>query len=190
MNDSNTFSWKPVTSDNFFNLETLFGGRGGRDGCWCMRWRLPRERFESCKGDDNRRTLESGIANGKIHGVIGYINNIPIAWCSLGDRYEFRELGISELLAPVDDQPVWAITCLFIAKAFRRKGISDSLLAAAVEYAKEKGAKIVEGYPLSPITPKVPVAAAWTGLESVFIRGGFIEVARRVPMRPIYRLEI
>jgi GNAT superfamily N-acetyltransferase len=161
MNDSNTFSWKPVTSENFSDLATLFGERGGRAGCWCMRWRLPREQFESCKGESNRRALESGIADRKIHGVIGYINNIPGAWCSIGLRDDFRELGISELLAPVDDQPVWAITCLFIARAFRRKGISDLLLAAAVEYAKEKGAKIVEGYPLSPNT----LCDRYTGLK-------------------------
>jgi hypothetical protein len=150
MSNSITFSWLPATADNWSDLVSVFGKRGGRDGCWCMRWRMPREQFEKQKGERNRRALESGIALGKIKGVVGYVNGAPAAWCSLGPRSEFTELGESDLL----------------------------------------GAKIVEGYPLSPDSPKVPLAAAWTGFETVFIRGDFVEIARRVPMRPIYRRDI
>ena len=190
MSNSINFSWLPATSDNWSDLVSIFGKRGGRDGCWCMRWRMPREQFEKQKGERNRRALESGITLGKIKGVVGYVNGAPAAWCSLGPRSEFTELGESDLLAPVDDKPVWSISCLFVAKSFRRQGINDLLLAAVVEYAGQQGAKIVEGYPLSPGSPKVPLAAAWTGFETVFIRGDFVEIARRVPMRPIYRREI
>lgn len=190
MSKSINFSWLPATSDNLSDLISVFGERGGRTGCWCMRWRLPREQFEKQKGERNRRALESGIAQGKVKGVIGYVDGVPAAWCSLGPRSEFTELGESDLLAAVDDQPVWSISCLFVARPFRRQGINDSLLEAAVEYAGQLGAKIVEGYPLSPANPKVPLAAAWTGFETVFMRGNFIEVERRVPMRPIYRRDI
>lgn len=190
MSNPINFSWLPVTSDNWPDLVSVFGERGGRAGCWCMRWRLPREQFEKQKGERNRRALETGIAQGKIKGVVGYVDGVPAAWCSLGSRSEFTELDESDLLAAIDDEPVWSISCLFVARSFRRQGINDLLLAAAVEYAGQQGAKIVEGYPLSPGSPKVPLAAAWTGFESVFMRADFVEVARRVPMRPIYRREI
>lgn len=190
MSNSIIFSWLPATADNWSDLVSVLGRRGGREGCWCMRWRMSREQFEKQKGERNRRALETGIALGKIKGVIGYVNGAPAAWCSLGPRSEFTELGESDLLAPVDDRPVWSISCLFVARSFRRQGINDLLLAAAVEYAGQQGAKIVEGYPLSPDSPKVPLAAAWTGFETVFIRADFVEIARRVPMRPIYRREI
>ena len=101
---------------------------------------MPREQFEKRKGERNRRALESGIALGKIKGVVGYVNGTPAAWCSLGPRSEFTELGESDLLAPVDDKPVWSISCLFVAKSFRRLGINDLLLAAVVEYAGQQGA--------------------------------------------------
>ncbi|NOY05879.1 MAG: GNAT family N-acetyltransferase, partial [Chlorobi bacterium] len=87
----------------------------------------------------------------------------------------------------VDDEPVWAIVCFFVARAHRRQGISVRLLDAAVEYAFSRGAEIVEGYPVEPKKPSVPDAFAWQGLADVFSRAGFIEVARRSETRPVMR---
>jgi GNAT superfamily N-acetyltransferase len=85
----------------------------------------------------------------------------------------------SRLLKRVDVAPVWSVVCFLVSKAFRRKGVTTVLLRAAVEYAREHGARIVEGYPIEPKTPRIATVFAWTGLASAFQQAGFVEVERR-----------
>ncbi|MGE5326662.1 MAG: GNAT family N-acetyltransferase, partial [Deltaproteobacteria bacterium] len=65
-----------------------------------------------------------------------------------------------------------------------------ALLRGAIEYAKKRGARILEGYPVAPKTPRMPDVFAWTGLAGAFRKAGFKEVARRSPTRPIVRFSI
>ncbi len=157
-----------------------------------MRWRLPRAAFESQRGEANKNALRIGIRSGKVFGILAYRDDRPVGWCSVGPRESFCGLNVSDLLAKVDDQPVWSVACLFIAKRHRRQGLCEALLRAAVDYAAQCGAQIVEGYPIKPRETdlKVPAAVTWAGLESVFAAAGFVEAARRVEMRPIMRFYI
>jgi len=68
----------------------------------------------------------------------------------------------------------------------RRRGVSAALLRAAVEFAKARGGRIVEGYPVEARS-EMPAAWAWTGLAAAFTEAGYVEVARRSPSRPIFR---
>jgi GNAT superfamily N-acetyltransferase len=90
-------------------------------------------------------------------------------------------------LKRIDDQPVWSIVCLFIARPYRRKGVSVELVKAAADYVRKRGGKIVEGYPVEPRKDEMPDAFAWTGLASAFQKAGFVERARRSETRPIMR---
>jgi GNAT superfamily N-acetyltransferase len=82
------------------------------------------------------------------------------------------------------------VTCFFIAREHRRKGLSVALLREAVAFAADQGATIVEGYPIDPNKPEVPPVFAHTGLMGAFRAAGFSEVARRSETRPIMRLSI
>ncbi len=93
------------------------------------------------------------------------------------------------MLAPVDQQPVWSVTCFYVARGWRRTGLSSQLLRAAVQFAAKKGAKIVEGYP-HELTAKTADVFVYTGLASAFRKAGFKEAARRSPKRPIMRKNV
>jgi Acetyltransferase (GNAT) family. len=93
----------------------------------------------------------------------------------------------SRILRPVDDKPVWSVSCLFVRKEYRRQGVSSILLRAAVEFAARRGAKIVEGYPVEPASTKMADAFLWHGVPSAFLAAGFEEVVRRSRSRPIMR---
>jgi GNAT superfamily N-acetyltransferase len=82
---------------------------------------------------------------------------------------------------------VWSVTCLFIARPYRRRGLSVELLKAASKYAARRGARILEGYPVEPKKGRLPDAFAWTGLVSAFRAAGFDEAARHSASRPIMR---
>jgi GNAT superfamily N-acetyltransferase len=180
----------PVTPERWKDLEALFGPRGACGGCWCMWWRLKRSEFERQKGQGNRKALKKMIDSGEIPGLLAYAQGQPIAWCSLGPRETYSALERSRILKRIDDQPVWSVVCFVVAKPFRRKGVSVKLLQAAVEYAKEQGARIVEGYPVEAKKDHMPDVFAYYGFASTFRKAGFSEVARRSETRPIMRYVI
>ncbi len=99
-------------------------------------------------------------------------------------------LDRSRVLKRVDDSPVWSVTCFFIAKAHRERGLGTAMLHAAVEHAASCGATVVEGYPVDPVKDRMPTVFAHTGFVEMFLAAGFEEVERRSPTRPIMRYAI
>jgi GNAT superfamily N-acetyltransferase len=176
----------PVTPDRWPDLERLFGARGACGGCWCMAWRLPHREYERGKGARNKRAFKRLVTSGDVPGLLAYIGDEPVGWCSVAPRSTFAFLERSRILKPLDEKPVWSVSCLFVLRPYRRRRISVKLLEAAVDFARRKGAPAIEGYPNDPTAP-LPDTFAWTGLASAFERAGFVEVARRSSRRPIMR---
>ena len=155
-----------------------------------MAWRLPHAQYQAQKGADNRRTLRKLVKSGGSPGVMAYVDGKPAGWCSIAPREQFAFLSRSRVLRPVDDERVWSVSCFFVARPYRQQGVTLPLLKAAVELARRKGARIVEGYPVDPRHGKLPGAFLWTGLPKTFLRAGFKEVARRSPTRPLMRYAV
>lgn len=180
----------PVSSSRWDDLESLFGARGACGGCWCMYWRLKRSDFEAQKGEPNRLSLKALIDSGEVPGLLAYDGERAVGWVALAPRQVYSTLERSRILKPVDEQPVWSVVCFFVNRSYRRKGVTLRLLQAAVDYAAQNGAKIVEGYPVEARQSKAPDVFVYTGLASTFLRTGFSEVLRRSETRPIMRYEI
>ncbi len=180
----------PVTPERWEHLEQLFGPRGAIGGCWCMWWRVKRKDFELQQGDGNHDAMCTIVESGKVPGILAYSKGEPVAWCSVAPREDFSVLDRSPILKRVDEQHVWSIVCFFIAKDYRHQGLSSLMLSAAVEYAAQNGARIIEGYPITPKKDEAPDIYIFTGLESTFVKAGFVEVARRSEFRPIMRYSV
>jgi GNAT superfamily N-acetyltransferase len=187
---ASAFTFEPLTSARWRDLERLFGERGACGGCWCMAWRLPPKIWRAGKGAGNRRALRRLVGRGPAPGVLAYHEGEPAGWCSFGPRASFPTLARSRVLAPVDGRDVWSVSCFFVARPFRRRGLSAALLAAAATHAARLGARVLEGYPQELQMEKMPDVFAWTGIASAFRRAGFVEAARRSPLRPIMRREL
>ena len=178
----------PVTPERWGDLEALFGEHGADAGCWCMWWRLTRSQFWKQRGQKNKEALKAIVDSGQVPGLLAYAGGEPIAWCSIGPRETYSSLERSRTLKRVDDKPVWSIVCFFVAKPFRRKGLMVPFLKAALAYAKEHGAQIVEGYPSE--STKAPSWSGYMGLVPAFRKAGFVEVLRRSETRSIMRYYI
>jgi GNAT superfamily N-acetyltransferase len=152
-----------------------------------MWWRVKRSEFIQQKGAGNRQAFKDLVSAGVPTGILAYSGEMPVGWCAIGPREAYPALERSRVLKRVDDLPVWSVTCFFIAKPHRRKGLSVQLLRAAVEYARVRGASIVEGYPEDPGEGDQPAPFMFTGLASAFRKAGFKEVLRRSKKRPIMR---
>ena len=179
--------FRPLTAQRWPDLERLFGERGACGGCWCMWWRLKRSQFVRQKGQGNKKALKKIVDSGETPGLLAYADGQAIAWCAVAPRETYPVLERSRTLQRIDAEPVWSVVCFFVAKPFRRKGVTVKVLRAAVEYAREHGARVVEGYPVEPKKGTMPDAFAWTGLASGFRKAGFVEVLRRSATRPIMR---
>jgi GNAT superfamily N-acetyltransferase len=151
-----------------------------------MTWRLSRAEFKENEGAGNRSAMRALVDSGRQPGVLLYQDGRAVGWCAVAPREEYVRLSASRVWAPVDEEKVWSVTCFFVDKKARGKGFSIKVLKAAVEFARGKGATIVEGYP-QELKEKLPPAFAWMGVMPSFERAGFQEVARRSPKKPIMR---
>ncbi len=175
---------RPATWDTF---EAVMGEKGGCGGCWCMLWRLSKKQMDAQMGEKNRRAMKAVFKSGEVPGLIALNGKDPVGWIQLAPREKFPRLENSRILKPVDDQKVWSVSCFLVHKTHRRHGVSLALLQAACDFAKESGARIVEGYPVEPNKKPYPAVYAWVGFADVFRRAGFKEVLRRSDTRPIMR---
>jgi GNAT superfamily N-acetyltransferase len=180
----------PLTPDRWPDVERLFGPRGACAGCWCMAWRLRKAEWERGKGAGNRASFQRIVKKGPPPGVLAYSEGNAIAWCAVAPRSVYVQLERSRVLKPIDDEPVWSVSCLFVARAYRRRGVSVAMLRAAGAFAASQGARIVEGYPVEPRSEKMADVFAWTGTAAAFRAAGYEEVARGSPTRPIMRLNM
>ncbi len=177
----------PLTPERWRDLEALFGERGASGGCWCMWFRTQRSQWQRQKGEGNRRAFKGIVDSGEVPGLLAYAGGQPVGWCAVAPRESYSALERSRVLKRIDDEPVWSVVCFFVAKPFRRRGVTTALLKAAVDYCKARGARIIEGYPIDPRDSGMPAAFAYPGLAASFRGAGFVEVLRRSEQRPIMR---
>jgi GNAT superfamily N-acetyltransferase len=190
VSDSLTLKFHLLTPQRWKDFELLFGPRGACAGCWCMFWKLPQKDFDAMVYDGNKAAQRAIVESGIVPGLLAYSGNEAIGWIAVEPRSRYPRLARSRVLKPVDDQPVWSITCFFTRRDFRGQGVTVALLKAAIAYVKKCGGKFVEGYPVEPKKGKMLAASAYTGLASAFRRAGFKEVARNSETRPIFRFVI
>ncbi|HXZ79537.1 MAG TPA: hypothetical protein VEG30_06380, partial [Terriglobales bacterium] len=108
--------FQPVTAEGWRDLAELFGPRGACAGCWCMWWRFSRAEWKKNKGEGNRRALNRIVESNRPVGILAFQGEKPIAWCAVAPRQDYPRLTGSRILKPVDEQPVWSVTCFFVAR--------------------------------------------------------------------------
>jgi GNAT superfamily N-acetyltransferase len=185
-----TLEFEPLTPDRWADVVKLFGPRGACAGCWCMVWRRTRADWERGKGSGNRAAFQRVVRKGPPPGILAYAAGEPVAWCAVAPREVYVQLERSRVLKPIDAEPVWSVSCIFVARGYRRRGASVALLRAAGEFAASQGARIVEGYPVEPYSGTMPDAFAWTGTVAAFRAAGYEEAVRGSPRRAIMRLRV
>lgn len=184
------FRFSELNEKNWNAFEELFGKNGACAGCWCMYYRQQRPDYRKNKGEGNKNKMRQLVKKGEVPGILAFDGNRAVGWCSVAPREKFIALERSRILKRVDERPVWSIVCFFIAKDYRRSGLTYLLLEHIKEYGEKNGAKIIEGYPVDPKGKDYAASFAWTGFLSAFIKAGFREVIRRSDTRPIMRYEI
>lgn len=184
---------EPLTPERWPDLEAIFNARGCSvaRGCWCMFYRRSGDKPPRPPGvthaEAARREFRQVVERGEPPGLIAYRGDEPVGWVAMAPREEFKKLQRSVVMKPVDDQPVWSITCFVVPSKWRGQGVASALLAGAVAYAKQRGIALVEAYPVDK-PGRADDDAMWFGAKSMYDAAGFEEVARRKPTRPVVRI--
>jgi GNAT superfamily N-acetyltransferase len=185
----------PLTRERIADLSTLFDAGGDPKWCWCAFFRVRGLSFANSTPAANRAVIEALADDSPAPGLVAYKDGALVGWVSLGPREGYERLTYSRVLAPLDDTPVWSIVCFVVARQQRGRGIAKHLLAAAIEYARQHGATMLEAYPADTSDGRIPSADAYRGPLPMFERAGFEVVARRKGNadsrpRPIVRLAL
>jgi GNAT superfamily N-acetyltransferase len=166
--------------------------------CYCQRFKLGEPGWRSTTGEDRAHRFREETDCGhpespSTSGLIAYADGEPAGWCSVEPRPRFPYLPGARVAwkkrgEDKDDAGVWAVTCFVVRAGFRRTGISRALAAAAVEFARGRGARAVEGYAMVTEPGKeITWGELHVGSRSVFAAAGLREVARPTPRRVIMR---
>ncbi|VUX54914.1 N-acetyltransferase GCN5 [uncultured Woeseiaceae bacterium] len=176
MNDYDIVS-RPIVPSDWPAIERLFGVNGACGGCWCMLWRVPSlgRYWESAKGKRNKASFRKFVETGAALGCLAWIDDEPVGWCGVGPRQHYPYLQRSRTIPAPGIDNVWCVSCFFIPRCWRGKGIAGHLLTTALAYSRSAGAASLEGYPTVPksATKLIPPAFAHTGVPQLFESAGF-----------------
>lgn len=166
-----------ASGDRFEGVRALVGPKNpDANVCWCLSHRIPSKLNSSLRGPERaeyvRRMCESDLPP----GVLAYDDGEPVGWAGVAPRSE-TQFARSTKIPHVDDLPVWSVWCLRVRPGHRGRGVLPRLLHGAVEFARERGAPAVEGYPVDNRGEKVDQTMAFVGFRSLFEREGFTKVA-------------
>lgn len=183
----------PLASERWPDLEDLFGPKGACYGCWCNHFRMPQKQRLPLLGEGARQLFEERVRKGPPPGVLAYDDETCVGWLQVGPRRDIPEWNNPRRAstplpdAPAEDERVWAASCFFVRKAWRGKGVTAALLDGAIIFARESGARLLEAAPMDHEF-KRSSEGLYVGPERVFLRAGFVEVARQKEGRPLMRL--
>lgn len=183
------------------DIAAVFGTRGAAAECQCQRYRLARgEAFGNTPVEERAQRLREQTACGDASasttsGLVAYLDDEPCGWCAVAPRPAYGGLvrnanqtawrGRSE---DRDDASVWAVTCLLTRVGMRGRGVARALAAASVGFARERGARRLEAYPIT-------VAQATWGEEhpgplQVYLDAGFTVVHRPSKRRAVVSIDL
>lgn len=163
---------EPLTESRMEDFAAVANPNHRQKHCWCLSHRLSAQEIRERGGEDRYEAMCS-LAREKIApGVIAYLGDQPVGWCSISPRAQIPKLENSKLIRPVDDLRVWSIICMVVRGGYRRRGVNRQMLLGALEYAKSLGAPAVEAYPVDP-EGRMDLTMAYVGTRKMFEEAGF-----------------
>ena len=190
----------PANESSWEDLQTVFGERGEAHRCQCQWFKLPAAEWRALGVEDRAERLrgqtDCGAAKAEAtSGLVAYLDGEPVGWCAVEPRTQYPRLLGSRVPwsgreESKTDADVWAVTCFVTRTGYRRRGVSRALAAAAVGYARGRGAKALEGYPIV-IRPgqEFSWGELYVGSDKVFAAAGFRQVSRPTERRAVMRID-
>jgi GNAT superfamily N-acetyltransferase len=190
----------PANKASWEDLQSVFGTRGTPATCQCQWFKISRADWPSVPVDELRALLRDQTncdhpAARATSGLIAYLDAEPVGWCAVEPRTEYLRLFRSRVPWTGRDEDkaddgVWAVTCFVTRAGYRKRGVSRALARATVDFARDRGARAVEGYPLINEPGKEFIwGELYVGSRSIFADAGYREVSRPTVRRAVMRID-
>jgi GNAT superfamily N-acetyltransferase len=193
----------PANEASWEDLQAVLGRRGDPFRCQCQRYKMqPRESWASVGTEELAFRLRTQTDCGHpesstTSGLVAYLDGEPAGWCAVEPRTAYPRLLLKTRVPwagraeDKTDDSVWAVTCFVTRTGFRRRGVSRALARAAVDSARQRGARALEGYPMitQPGQEVSLPGELHVGSRSVFADAGFTEVSRPTLRRVVMRID-
>ena len=191
-----TITIEPATADRFDDAEHALSGGGDGASCQCQWWMVTNAQWQQTTRDKREELLRREIETGPPPALIAYVDGEAAGWVRVGPRTQQARLPrtkdfVAHTEEAWDDGTVWAVSCFVVRREHRGEGLNALLLTAAVDYARDHGARVIEAYPIDPASgSKKASNQLFRGVVSTFENAGFREVARPKPDRAIVSLDL
>ncbi|MGX5771365.1 GNAT family N-acetyltransferase [Microbacterium trichothecenolyticum] len=187
---------EPATADRFDDAQHALSGGGDGRSCQCQWWMMTNAEWQKTSLEQRQQLLRDEVDAGPPPALIAYVDGEAAGWVRIGPRMKQVRLGRTRNFTGAseeawDDASVWAVSCFVVRREHRNQGLNARLLDAAIRYARESGARVIEAYPLDPDAGrKIPSNELFHGVVSTFQEAGFREVARPKPHLAIMSLDL
>ncbi|UYQ77177.1 GNAT family N-acetyltransferase [Glutamicibacter sp. JL.03c] len=163
---------EPLTESRMEDFAAVVNPNHRQKHCWCLSHRLSAREIRERGGEDRYEAMCSLAREEIAPGVIAYLEDQPVGWCSISPRAQIPRLENSKLIRPVDELKVWSIICMVVRAGYRRRGVNRQMVLGALGYAKSLGAPAVEAYPVDP-EGRMDLTMAFVGTRTMFEEAGF-----------------
>ncbi|MCW3842006.1 GNAT family N-acetyltransferase [Micromonospora yasonensis] len=190
----------PANEAGWDDLQTVFGRRGEAARCQCQWFKVRDREWASVPVEARAERLRDQTdcgnpGSGTTSGLVAYLDGEPVGWCAVEPRTAYPRLRYARVPWTGRDEDrtdpdVWAVTCFVTRVGYRRQGVSRALARAAVDFARARGARALEGYPMIlPPGREATWGELYVGSRSIFADAGFVEVSHPTPRRVVMRIE-
>jgi len=177
-----TLTTRELSAHTLADFETLAAKQGS---CWCMFYQRPGPVLRKASVAEHRtrnaRDKRALVRRGRSHAILVYEGESPVGWCQYGRREELPRIDAGRNYRKIEPLPVdatlWRITCFFVDRSHRGRGVARIALAAALESIKKQGGGVVEAYPVGSEKMAAVPEWRWFGTPGMFRKHGFAVVA-------------
>jgi GNAT superfamily N-acetyltransferase len=188
---ANNASWKDIAA--------IFDG-ADPGKCQCQRFKVLVHIWRDSTLPERTAMLREQTACGDPHakatsGLVAYVDDEPAGWVAVEPRTAYPKLRTKPVPwrgrnEDKDDDGVWAVTCFVVRKGYRGRGLTYHLADATIEFARERGARALEAYPMITQPGRtITWGELHVGARQVFAEAGFTEVSHPTLRRFVMRID-
>jgi GNAT superfamily N-acetyltransferase len=198
--DEGSLTIVPANEASWEDLRAIFGDRGYTAYCQCQKFKIGHHEWTdvpvAVRMERLRAETHCGYPSArKTSGLVAYLDGEPVGWCAVEPRPAYIRLPPRRVVYAArgedkNDASVWAVTCFATRAGFRRRGISRALARATVAFARERGARALEAYPMiTEPGQEITWGETHVGTRSIFADAGFQEVSHPTLRRVVMRID-
>ena len=167
----------PATWEAFAALVERHNGIFG--GCWCTWFHTLYADKDKDRTYESNRDLKCGLVEqGRAHAALVFDGDEAVGWAEYGPPDELPNIKHRKEYEETSTvTPDWRITCIFVDRRYRRRGVAALALRGALDLIADSGGGLVEGYPhdmsKQPEGKKMSSSFLYNGTRRMYEQAGF-----------------